>query len=155
MSDFDVSNDKGLEKLDQHLLTKSYIGGYVPSKSDVTVFEKFTSAPAEKYVNALRWYNHIASFNKEETGKWGEIVATEEKKEEKKEVKQDEDLDLFGGEEEDEEAKKDRERREEEAKQKKEAEGGKKKKQELQNHQLCLLSNLGTQKLIWLSLNKK
>lgn len=28
MAEFDVSNDKGLEKLDQHLASRSYIGGF-------------------------------------------------------------------------------------------------------------------------------
>jgi len=100
-----------------------YKNRYLPSKSDATVFAKFTSAPAEKYVNALRWYNHISSFSTEETSQWTSDVAMEEtkkeKKEQKKEEKKEEDLDLFGDAEEDEEAKKDRERREAEAKQKK------------------------------------
>jgi len=158
MSEFDVSNDKGLEKLEKHLLTRSFIGGYVPTKSDIAVFSKFSSAPAEKYVNSLRWYNHISSYKNEEKGKWGEEKKEEEKKEEKK---VEEDIDLFGDEEETEEAKQEREKSAKELEEKKKAlastskEGKKKKKRKLQNPPFFSQLNLGKLRLIWLYLSKK
>lgn len=40
---------------------------FTPSQADVAVFEAVKKAPAAKFVNALRWYNHIASFKIAET----------------------------------------------------------------------------------------
>ena len=60
----------GLRSLNTFLLDKSYIGGYRPTQGDVAVFEAVKSAPAAEFVNALRWFNHIASFNNEEKAKF-------------------------------------------------------------------------------------
>ncbi|CAN8290668.1 unnamed protein product [Cochlearia groenlandica] len=54
-----LNTDSGLKKLDDHLLTRSYITGYQASKDDITVFSALTKAPSSQYVNASRWYNHI------------------------------------------------------------------------------------------------
>lgn len=54
-----VNSESGLQKLDDYLLTRSYITGYQASKDDVTVFAAFTKPPPSKYVNVCRWYNHI------------------------------------------------------------------------------------------------
>ncbi|CAH8390657.1 unnamed protein product [Eruca vesicaria subsp. sativa] len=53
------SSDAGLKKLDEHLLTRSYITGYQASKDDITVFAALAKPPTSQYVNASRWYNHI------------------------------------------------------------------------------------------------
>ena len=39
---------------------------YVPSQGDVVVFGAVGKPPNCKYVNALRWYNHIASYSDDE-----------------------------------------------------------------------------------------
>merc|ERR1711937_143264 len=49
-----------LNKLNDHLLTRSYISGWSISSDDVDVFNKISSAPSQQ--NVLRWWNHIASF---------------------------------------------------------------------------------------------
>ncbi|KAJ3275359.1 Translation elongation factor 1 beta [Terramyces sp. JEL0728] len=54
--------DKDAKALDDYLLEKSYVEGYTPSQADVAVYEQFKSAPAAKYVNATRWYNHLSSY---------------------------------------------------------------------------------------------
>ncbi|WZZ59409.1 hypothetical protein YC2023_059516 [Brassica napus] len=63
-----LNSDAGLKKLDEHLLTRSYITGYVvnisndtyqASKDDITVFTALDKPPTSQYVNASRWYNHI------------------------------------------------------------------------------------------------
>ena len=36
---------------------------YLPTQGDVVVFEAVKKAPPADLENALRWYNHIASFN--------------------------------------------------------------------------------------------
>ena len=36
---------------------------YTPSQGDVVVFEAVGSRPSAKFVNALRWFNHIASYS--------------------------------------------------------------------------------------------
>lgn len=52
-----------LIKLEQHLLTRSYIEGYVPSQADAEVFKALEVPPTTP--NALRWYNHIKSYEAE------------------------------------------------------------------------------------------
>ncbi|KAL5716704.1 hypothetical protein ACHQM5_009832 [Ranunculus cassubicifolius] len=49
----------GLKKLDEYLLTRSYITGYQASKDDVTVYGALSCPPSSEYVNAFRWFFHI------------------------------------------------------------------------------------------------
>merc|ERR1712178_167489 len=65
MSFGDVSTAGGLEKLNAFLLDNSYAGGWVPSQVDVALFKAIKSSPDAKYVNALRWWNNIASYKSE------------------------------------------------------------------------------------------
>ncbi|XP_024191150.1 elongation factor 1-delta 1 [Rosa chinensis] len=58
----DINSAAGLKKLDQYLLTRSYITGYQASKDDVTVHAALSKPPSAEYVNASRWYNHIAAL---------------------------------------------------------------------------------------------
>lgn len=55
----DVNSAAGLKKLDEYLLTRSYITGYQASKDDLTVYGALSTPPSSEYVNASRWYNHI------------------------------------------------------------------------------------------------
>uniref|UniRef100_I1PC56 Translation elongation factor EF1B beta/delta subunit guanine nucleotide exchange domain-containing protein n=1 Tax=Oryza glaberrima TaxID=4538 RepID=I1PC56_ORYGL len=57
-----VNSEAGLQKLDEYLLTRSYISGYQASKDDMTVFTSLPSAPAASYVNVTRWYDHISAL---------------------------------------------------------------------------------------------
>merc|ERR1739848_488662 len=52
-----------LKKLNDHLLTRSYISGWTITSDDVELWQKISSAPSQE--NALRWWNHIASFKSE------------------------------------------------------------------------------------------
>ncbi|KAK3038121.1 hypothetical protein RJ639_029575 [Escallonia herrerae] len=54
-----VTSGAGLTKLDEYLLTRSYITGYQASKDDLTVYSALSSPPTSEYVNVSRWYNHI------------------------------------------------------------------------------------------------
>merc|ERR1712123_183791 len=65
MSFGDVSTAPGLVKLDSYLVSNSYAGGWVPSQVDVALFAAIKSSPDAKFVNALRWYNNIASYKAE------------------------------------------------------------------------------------------
>ena len=47
------------------LVDKSYIEGYMPSQADVAVFEAVSGPPPADLCHALRWYNHIKSYEKE------------------------------------------------------------------------------------------
>lgn len=58
----DVSSGAGLEKLNEYLLTRSYISGYQASRDDLTVYTAIASAPDSKYVNLARWYSHITAL---------------------------------------------------------------------------------------------
>ena len=39
---------------------------YVPSQADVAVYNEVGTAPGSKFVNALRWFNHISSYDDDE-----------------------------------------------------------------------------------------
>ena len=39
---------------------------YVPSQGDVAIFNAIGSPPSSKYINVLRWYNHITSYSDNE-----------------------------------------------------------------------------------------
>ncbi|KAH9776753.1 EF1 GNE domain-containing protein [Citrus sinensis] len=54
-----VNSATGLKKLDEYLLTRSYITGYQASKDDITVYSALSKAPSSEYVNVSRWYKHI------------------------------------------------------------------------------------------------
>jgi len=54
-----------LAKLNDYLLHKAYIQGWEVSAEDVTVFKNCGSAPSAEFVNALRWWNHIKSYESE------------------------------------------------------------------------------------------
>ncbi|XP_030637772.1 elongation factor 1-beta [Chanos chanos] len=61
----DLKNPAGLKVLNDFLADKSYIEGYVPSQADVVVFDALSGAPPADLCHALRWYNHIKSYQKE------------------------------------------------------------------------------------------
>merc|ERR1712131_518342 len=54
-----------LNKLNDFLLDKSYIAGWDVSSEDVAVFKAISAAPNAELVNALRWWNHIKSYQSE------------------------------------------------------------------------------------------
>jgi len=54
-----VNSEAGLKKLNDYLLSRSYISGYQASKDDMAVYCTFSAAPSSKYANAARWYSHI------------------------------------------------------------------------------------------------
>jgi len=54
-----LNSESGLKKLDDYLLTRSYISGYQASKDDITVYAAFPKAPSADHVNVYRWYIHI------------------------------------------------------------------------------------------------
>jgi len=66
----DLQSRDGLLLLNTFLADKSYVEGYLPSQGDVVVFEAIKKAPPADLENALRWYNHIASFNAGEKQKF-------------------------------------------------------------------------------------
>jgi len=66
----DLQARDGLLLLNNFLADKSYVEGYRPTQGDVVVFEAVKKAPATDLENALRWYNHIASFSDAEKQKF-------------------------------------------------------------------------------------
>jgi len=93
MSFGDVSTAAGLQKLDSFLLDKAYVAGWTPSQEDVKVFQSIKSSPDAKFINALRWWNNLASY-KSEFGSLGAGAAQAEE--------EDDDVDLFGSDDEEE-----------------------------------------------------
>ncbi|CAN6289174.1 unnamed protein product [Urochloa humidicola] len=57
-----VNSEAGLQKLNDYLLTRSYITGYQASNDDMAVFTALSSAPPSSYVNVTRWYDHISAL---------------------------------------------------------------------------------------------
>nr|VDC61544.1 unnamed protein product [Brassica rapa] len=60
----ELNSDAGLKKLDDYLLTRSYLTGYKASKDDLTIFVCLSNPPSSQYVNSSRWYNHIVALLK-------------------------------------------------------------------------------------------
>ncbi|KAF8020984.1 hypothetical protein BT93_G1410 [Corymbia citriodora subsp. variegata] len=58
----DLGSASGLKKLDEYLLTRSYITGYQASKDDITVHAALPKPPSSEFVNVSRWYNHIEAL---------------------------------------------------------------------------------------------
>ncbi|XP_043704383.1 elongation factor 1-delta-like [Telopea speciosissima] len=54
-----LNTETGLKKLDEYLLTRSYITGYQASKDDINVHVALSEAPSSNYVNVCRWFSHI------------------------------------------------------------------------------------------------
>ncbi|KAI3981716.1 hypothetical protein MKX01_020659 [Papaver californicum] len=59
---YNLSSKDGLQKLDNHLKTRSYISGYQASKDDITVYAALKGAPSSEYINVSRWFNHIEAL---------------------------------------------------------------------------------------------
>merc|ERR1712035_61634 len=102
MSFGDVSTAAGLEKLNAFLLDNSYAGGWVPTQVDVALFNAIKSSPDAKFVNALRWWNNIASYQSE----FGSLPAGSAAP--AAEEEDDDDVDLFGSDDEEEDAEAER-----------------------------------------------
>ncbi|BFZ01999.1 hypothetical protein BsWGS_05038 [Bradybaena similaris] len=58
----DLKSQSGLQVLNTFLEERSYIDGYVPSQADIAVFVAVSNPPPASLPHALRWYNHIASY---------------------------------------------------------------------------------------------
>ncbi|KAI3869791.1 hypothetical protein MKW98_030972 [Papaver atlanticum] len=59
---YNLSSKVGLENLDNHLKTRSYITGYQASKDDITVHAALKGAPSSEFINVSRWFNHIEAL---------------------------------------------------------------------------------------------
>ncbi|XP_068669664.1 elongation factor 1-delta-like [Aristolochia californica] len=53
------NSESGIKKLDDYLLSRSYITGYQASKDDLLVYSALSQGPPAEYINVSRWYNHI------------------------------------------------------------------------------------------------
>ncbi|GFQ05854.1 elongation factor 1-delta [Phtheirospermum japonicum] len=58
----DLSSAAGLKKLDDYLLSRSYITGYQASKDDLIVHAALSKPPSSDNVNVSRWFNHIEAL---------------------------------------------------------------------------------------------
>ncbi|XP_023698377.1 elongation factor 1-beta [Paramormyrops kingsleyae] len=116
----DLKTPAGLKVLNDFLADKSYIEGFVPSQADVVVFEALSAAPPADLCHALRWYNHIKSYQSEKLslpgvkkalGQYGPAGVEDTTSADSKD--DDDDIDLFGSDddEESEEAKRLKEER--------------------------------------------
>ena len=59
----DLSQEAGIQFLDDYLSSRSYISGFEASANDLQVLNAFKGRePAGKFVNARRWFKHIQFF---------------------------------------------------------------------------------------------
>jgi len=106
-----LKTDAGLKVLNEYLADKSYIEGYVPSQADAAVFAELAGSPKAEFVNALRWWNQINSYDRsalpgikkpvDSYGPAGAAPAADDDDD-------DDDLDLFGSSDEEESAEAER-----------------------------------------------
>jgi len=106
----DLKTPAGLKALNEHLASRSYVGGYTPSQSDVTTLASLSGQPDGQYVHVLRWFNHIKSYSEGEQKAFpaGAVVAAA-----KPAAKDDddEDFDIFGDDDDEEEEETEEEKR--------------------------------------------
>ncbi|XP_056157001.1 elongation factor 1-beta [Lampris incognitus] len=110
----DLKTPAGLKVLNDFLADRSYVEGYVASQADVAVFDAISTPPSADLCHALRWYNHIKSYQKEKSslpgvkkplGQYGpEGVADSTVTVTSAPAADDDDFDLFGSDEEEESA---------------------------------------------------
>ncbi|XP_059178713.1 elongation factor 1-beta-like [Physella acuta] len=58
----DLKSQSGVQALNEFLAERSYIEGFVPSQADIAVYDALSKAPEASLPHALRWYNHITSY---------------------------------------------------------------------------------------------
>jgi len=59
-----------LVDLDKHLITFSYVGGYLPSAKDAETFDQLKSEDIAEFVNIGRWFEHMKTFSRTEIDAW-------------------------------------------------------------------------------------
>uniref|UniRef100_A0A8C5LRB5 Elongation factor 1-beta n=1 Tax=Leptobrachium leishanense TaxID=445787 RepID=A0A8C5LRB5_9ANUR len=102
----ELKSHAGLQVLNEFLADKTYIERYVPSQADIAEIEALSGAPPADLYHALRWYNHIKSYEKQvsslrgvkkELGKYGPVNIEDTADTSAMESKEDDDVtDLFG-----------------------------------------------------------
>merc|ERR1711931_383996 len=100
----DLSTAAGTKALNNHLASRSYVEGYVPSQADVTAFSALACAPDAQFVHVARWYRHIKSYSSDEHKAFpgvAEVAATPAPA--AKADDDDDDFDIFGDEDEEDE----------------------------------------------------
>lgn len=107
----DLKSASGLKVLNGFLSDRSYIEGYVPSQADVAVFDAISAPPTADLSHALRWFNHIKSYQSQKSslpgvkktlGQYGPpgVADTTSGSAPAAKEDDDDDIDLFGSDEE-------------------------------------------------------
>merc|ERR1711973_217852 len=94
----DLSTPSGLKALNEHLASRSYIEGYVPSQADTSIFSLLSCEPSKEFAHSARWFRHIKSYSAEEQKKFPGVPVTNEApvKAEAPKEESDSDDDMFG-----------------------------------------------------------
>jgi elongation factor 1-beta len=67
----DLQSPTSLQVLNNYLVDKRCIKGYVPSQAHVAEFDAVSGPPPADLCHALHWYNYINSYEKEKASQSG------------------------------------------------------------------------------------
>eukprot|EP00301_Raphidiophrys_heterophryoidea_P022261 c6460_g1_i2.p1 GENE.c6460_g1_i2~~c6460_g1_i2.p1 ORF type:complete len:861 (+),score=223.58 c6460_g1_i2:109-2583(+) len=59
---FDLSTDKGLHTFEQHISTRQFVHGGIPTQSDVRAFKQLGKAPGSSFPNTTRFFRTMTTF---------------------------------------------------------------------------------------------
>ncbi|KAL3529388.1 hypothetical protein ACH5RR_008710 [Cinchona calisaya] len=107
---YNLTSESGLKKLEEYLLTCSYVTGYQVLKDDITLYSALSKPHSSEFVNVSHWYKHIdallriSGLSGEGCGvtvegfapATEEAVATPPVVDTKAAAAEDDDVDLFG-----------------------------------------------------------
>ncbi|KAL7074039.1 hypothetical protein ACQ4LE_006694 [Meloidogyne hapla] len=106
------SSEEQFKQLNEHLATRAYVHGFLPSTEDCYLFGICKSTPvnAQNYPHLARWFKHLQSFSDAEQATWPkrgpEVMVPAQQEAPKPAAAAADDFDLFGSDESDDEEKK-------------------------------------------------
>jgi len=112
MSNYQITNNADLTKLDNHFKDNLYVGGHSPNNDDLLLFQQYATSNTEpsqdSHPNLWSWFALISLYTPQVKDTWkaagkpaapakkAEPKKEEPKKEEPKKAAADDDMDLFG-----------------------------------------------------------
>jgi len=76
------NNESGFADFNKFIASRSYVDGYLPSQSDVSIFKQISninSVDSNKYPHFIRWFHHINGFTPSQRSRFHGAVKEEKK----------------------------------------------------------------------------